>query len=314
LHQFERGQDAAVIFVNTALQESDFYQLFLQGRDLLARVVSICNVFVVSAVSCQKLIAAACLWLSPVLYANQLPVQVVTEHLPPYQMMEGGKLTGYATEIVDLIFADARIAHTIEMQSWSRAYQRTLRFPNTCIYSMSASAERLNKFHWIGEIGRNHTAIYSLADRQDIQLTSIADAKQFTLAVVKDDVTHHYLLSEGFSEGKQLYVLENVDSMLNLLHLRRRIDLVIVSDLILHYRAAESGLHATMFEKKLDLPQLPLNFHLACSLKTPADVVQRLRQSLNRIKQDGRFDAIVQRWSSALSIDSSSVVTPHSQK
>lgn len=72
MHQFEHGQDAAVIFVNKALQESDFYQHFLQGRDLLARVVSICNSFVVSAVSCQKLIAAACLWLSPVLYANQL--------------------------------------------------------------------------------------------------------------------------------------------------------------------------------------------------------------------------------------------------
>lgn len=229
--------------------------------------------------------------LSPLMAAE---IRVVTEHLPPYQIDLPGAAAGFATDLVRQTFQGAGISYQIEFQSWSRAYQLALRDPNTCIYSISKSKERLPLFHWIGELSYNTTAIYGLASRNDIQLQTLEQAKQYVIAVTRDDVTHHYLLQHGFEEGKNLYLLENVSSMLNVLSGRRQgIDLVIINETILKYRAQESSLALADFRQLLVLPDLPLDFHLACSLKTSADTVQRLRQSLQMMKSDGRFDKIV---------------------
>lgn len=247
----------------------------------------------------QKIrICSSILILGSLLPVKAAEIRVVTEHLPPYQIDRPGAAAGFATDLVRQTFQGAGITYQIEFQSWSRAYQLALRDPDICIYSISKSKERLPLFQWIGELSYNTTAIYGLASRSDIRLQSLEQAKQYVIAVTRDDVTHHYLLKHGFEEGKNLYLLENVASMLNVLAGRRQgIDLVIINETILKYRAQESGLALADFRKLLVLPDLPLDFHLACSLKTSADTVKRLRQSLQVMKSDGRFDKIVAGWS-----------------
>lgn len=241
---------------------------------------------------------ALCL-LSFTLQAKQ--IRVLTEHLPPYQIDEGNHVGGFATELVRQVFQDAGIGYQIEFQSWSRAYQLALRDKDTCIYSISKSAERTPLFQWIGELSFNTTAIYALKSRIDIRLATLADAKKYVTAVTRDDVTHHYLLKHGFVENQQLYILDNVASMLNVLAGRQQnIDLVIINDTILRYRAQESGLEHSDFKKLLELHDLPLDFHLACSLKTAAPVVAKLRASLQQMKNDGRFATITHGWSERL--------------
>jgi len=270
----------------------DQYRLFTVGVPELQRCSS--HVRKLRICSSVTLLVA----LTPALAAE---IRVLTEHLPPYQIDTPGKAAGFATDLVRQTFHDAGITYQIEFQSWSRAYQLALRDANTCIYSISKSKERLPLFQWIGELSYNTTAIYGLASRQDIVLQSLEQAKRYVVAVTRDDVTHHYLLKHGFEEGKNLYVLENVASMLNVLAGRRQgIDLVIINETILKYRAIESGLAPADFRKLLILPDLPLDFHLACSLKTPTATVERLRHSLQVIKSDGRFDKIVAGWSERL--------------
>jgi polar amino acid transport system substrate-binding protein len=140
-----------------------------------------------------------------------------------------------------------------------------------------------------------------MASRQDVQVESLDDARSYVIAVTRDDVTHHYLKSRGFEEGKNLYVLQSISNMLPVLSGRRDdIDLIIVNDTILRYRAQEAGLNATQFRRLLVLPDLPLAFHLACSLTTSSDIVERLRDGLRQLKADGRFEKIAGQWSEQL--------------
>lgn len=213
-----------------------------------------------------KLLCAIAL-LQPLLSHAAPSIKLVTEHLPPFQMETPQGLTGYATEIVQATMAQAKIDYTVEVMSWSRAYNLALRDANTCIYSISKGAEREQHFQWIGAISYSLTSIYSLKKRHDIQIKTLEDAKKYTIAVTKDDITHHFLLSRGFKEGEQLYVIENVYSMLNILKGRKNIDLIIVNDTILKYRAEESGVPFIELKKQLELPELPLDFYLACSKK-----------------------------------------------
>lgn len=228
------------------------------------------------------------------------PIMVLTEHLPPYQMNSKNGVSGFATEVVQRTFENAAISYQLEVQDWSRAYQRTLRQPDTCIYSISKSAERTPLFQWVGEIAHTKTSMYSLKNRSDIQLKSIEDAKRLVTAVTRDDITHHYLLRHGFKEGEQLYILENVTTMLHVLEGRKDIDLVMINDTILKYRALESGVPLESLQKQLDVTDLPLDFHLACSLQTSKDQVARLQASLQQLKESGEFAQIIAGWSDKL--------------
>lgn len=246
-----------------------------------------------------KLLCAIAL-LQPLLSHAAPSIKLVTEHLPPFQMETPQGLTGYATEIVQATMAQAKIDYTVEVMSWSRAYNLALRDANTCIYSISKGAEREQHFQWIGAISYSLTSIYSLKKRHDIQIKTLEDAKKYTIAVTKDDITHHFLLSRGFKEGEQLYVIENVYSMLNILKGRKNIDLIIVNDTILKYRAEESGVPFIELKKQLELPELPLDFYLACSKKTDKAVADQLAASLQKLKDSGKFQQIRDQWADKL--------------
>lgn len=237
----------------------------------------------------------------PLWAAQPVVVQVLTEHLPPYQIDAHGVAGGFATELVKQTFHQAELPYQIKFESWSRAYQLALRDSNTCIYSISRSQERESLFQWVGELSYNQTALYTMASRHDVQVQSLEDARRYVIAVTRDDVTHHYLKSRGFVEGKNLYVLQSISNMLPIIAGRRNnIDLIIVNDTILRYRAQEAGIGTDQFRRLLVLPDLPLDFHLACSLKTPVEVVQRLQAGLAAIKKDGRFEQIAGQWSEKL--------------
>lgn len=231
-------------------------------------------------------------------FCSAADIRIVTEHLPPYQINTPAGPRGFATEVVQLIFKEAKVDYQVEFQSWSRAYQLALRDPDVCIYSISKSEERQRLFQWVGALSYNITGIYALKHRQDIQLKELGDAHNYRIAVTRDDITHHYLLQHGFKEGKELYVLDTVNSMLQVLVNRpREIDLVLVNHTILKYRANEAGMSSEQFARLLDLPDLPLDFHLACSLKTDPQLVEKLRKALGQLKQDGRYQRIVGQWS-----------------
>lgn len=248
----------------------------------------------------QYLFSGAVICYAAAVEAKPQTVRVVTEHLPPYQIVSHQQISGFATEVVRRTFEQAGVLYQIEASTWSRAYQIALRQPDSCIYSISRSQERQPLFHWIGAISSNITAFYALKKRRDIQLNNLTDAKSYVTAVARDDITHHYLLKQGFKEGEQLYLLENIDMMLNLLQSRDDIDLVILNDTILKYRAEEAGVQLHSLQKKWVLPDLPLDFHLACSLTTNASVVKRLQQSLQQLKDSGEFDRIVAGWTEKL--------------
>jgi polar amino acid transport system substrate-binding protein len=238
--------------------------------------------------------------LLPTLSFAAPQLKIVTEHLPPFQMDTPQGITGYASEIVQATLAQAKIDYSIEVMSWSRAYNLALRDANTCIYSISKGAERESHFQWIGAISYSLTSIYSLKKRQDIQIKTLEDAKKYTIAVTKDDITHHFLLKAGFKEGEQLYVIENVYSMLNILKGRKNIDLIIVNETILKYRAEESGVPFAELKKQLDLPELPLDFYLACSKKTDKTLIEQLTTSLQTLKDNGKFQQIRDQWADKL--------------
>jgi len=154
---------------------------------------------------------------------------VVTENFAPAQYLDANNnLVGDAADKVRLVLDSVGIDYSISVNDWSMAYNIALRDPQTCIFSISRSPEREHNFIWFAKLAQFDTNFYSLKSK-GISLTNLEQAKQYRIAVLKDNYSHHYLLSKGFKENENLMLFSSFDNIFKIIQTRSSsIDLVVI--------------------------------------------------------------------------------------
>jgi len=206
---------------------------------------------------------------------------IVTEHYPPFQMQQNGHVIGTNTEIIRAALALTPYRYSINIYPWTQAYNIALKKTNTCIYAIARIPEREPLFQWTTSFSPHETRFIGLAENTKIKINSIEDAKQYRVAVVKDDFTHQSLLNLGFIENKNLFVVKNSTSLLKLLLTRSYIDLILTDLTTLNYRAKIEKLNSNLFKKYISLTKAPKKLYLACSLNTSPKIVKSLSQAID---------------------------------
>lgn len=228
-----------------------------------------------------------------------IKLSILTEHLAPYQIVSKNSVTGLSTEIVEATLKESQYTYDIAAYPWSLAFSRAKHEKNTCIYSLARIPPREPLFQWVGHIASSTISLYTLQNNQ-IVIVNIEDAKKYNTAVIRDDVTHHFLLTKGFVENENLYVVDNYDALLKLLELpNRNIDLVVLNDDLLKHRVgslSETSKYKNLFQFK----ELTLNFYFACSLNTDQKIVDNLANSMKVLETQGVFIAIRNKWKKSM--------------
>lgn len=223
-------------------------------------------------------------------------IDIVTEDLPPLQIVKNGVISGVTTEIVTTAARDANLDYTLKAYPWSRAYQIALHRKNVCIFSIVRLKEREPHFRWAGTLVNIRSHFYKLASRKDVAVRTLEDARRFNTAVVRDGISHHFLLANGFIENKNFYICNDYLTPFKLLHAGGGISLLINDDATLEYRSRKLGLDPAKLERLFEIPELTTDMQVAFSLLTPIHTVHRFSTALERMKQDGRFESIMQKW------------------
>ncbi len=220
-------------------------------------------------------------------------VILLTEHLAPFQVVDGDKVTGLATQIVTKTFDAADIDFSIEAYPWAIAYNRSLREIDTCIYSIGRIPDREANFRWIGRISTIPTAFYSLAT-SSLMLSNLDQAKSYVTAVLKEDLAHHFLTSKGFIVGGNLVLVENYDALLNLLEMTsRKVDFIVISDLLISHRLGTSDWQEK-YRRQLDIRDLEFDFYLACHRHMDKQLVAKLKRHMQQLDAEGAFQPMRQ--------------------
>jgi polar amino acid transport system substrate-binding protein len=228
--------------------------------------------------------------------ASAQQITFVTEHLPPFQIVEENKaIDGFATEVLRAAMKLTPYSYTIEAHPWSLSYTFAQKNNNTCIYSIARIPSRESLFQWAGEITKMNSSFYAHKDSK-IKLNTLEDAKNYVVAVVKDDFTHHLLLENGFVENKNFYALDNTPNLLRLLNGRKDIiDLLILGDSPLRNNTSVSS-GFNKYKKIISFEEMNMMFNIACSLTTDPEVVHQISSALTDIKQQGTFSKIERKW------------------
>ncbi|CAM2880328.1 substrate-binding periplasmic protein [Pseudoalteromonas distincta] len=215
---------------------------------------------------------------------NAAEITIVTEVFPDFQYIdENNQLAGRSVDKVKKALATTDIKYTMSAHSWAVSYNAVLRDKNTCIFSIVKLPNREDKFSWIAQLERFDSAIYSLKSRH-IHLNTLNDAKNYKIAVLRDNFSHHYLLERGFSETKNLLIIDSLDKIDKIISTRYDIlDFVILSNKQFNYRAKlEPKLKLLEPVLNLNTKQPPLYF--ACNINMEQSLQDKLSAAFDEAK------------------------------
>lgn len=222
------------------------------------------------------------------------PLVLLTENFPPYNMSSDGKsfarepeIQGIAADLVREMFRRAEIPYSMTLRfPWTRVYQQARDTPNHGVFVMARQPEREAQFKWVGPLGPDDWVLLA-REHSDIQLDNLEQAKGLRIGAYKGDAIAENLARRGL---KPVLVLRDQDNARKLYS--GEIDLWATGDPAGRYLARQIGVTAFKTVLRFNGTQL----YLALNRQVPDEVVEKLQDSLDRMREDGFVDATFARY------------------
>ncbi len=234
--------------------------------------------------------------------AGETKLNILAEDYPPYNFVSAdNKVTGQSTEIVQEILNKlGKPAVGIKIIQLAEGLAFAEKGPAVAIYSINRTAQRENRFKWVGSIGSYEQALFAKKG-SGIRLHSLDDAKDVNglIGVYKGDAGNYYLQSQGFTNlDESQNDIEALRKLMNgkiSMWLGGREGLVIT--------AASAGVNINDLE--MLLPVMHSELYIAFSKDTPDPVIKSWQDTLDSLKTvkgpDGKtfYERVVDKYSDA---------------
>ncbi len=217
-------------------------------------------------------------------YSQEPRLSVVTESSPPLHYIDKyGRVAGESTDKVRQILKLAALEADFSVYPWARSYTMAEKNAGTLIFSLAKTAERKDKFYWIAEVSEFHLSVVGLRDKARANKVVTMDTiSRSTFAVQRDDVAHHWLVEQGFTEGDNLMVCADIQCSWNFL-LRGTVDFIIEDPSLIEPMSKQLNVDGDELVPVTNIPELALTGYLAASKNTDKAVVQRLKDAAQQL-------------------------------
>ena len=233
----------------------------------------------------RSVLAAASLAAAAAAPAHALTL--ITEENPPLNFTEGGKLTGYATDVVAEMGRRAKIPLKFEVMPWSKGFPMAQSGKDHCIYSTARLPARELQFQWVGPVAFNRWGVFARKDFAG-SIGGLGDLKPHRIGAVTFDAKADFLKEN--SVVNLLLVDRDVDNPPRLFLPKtdpNYIDLWVTS-----LFGAQKTAGAKAGDLKLVYTIRDVPSWLACSPYVPKDTVGKLAAALASMSQDGTMTKI----------------------
>jgi len=228
-----------------------------------------------------KILALILLCFAKICFAGKL--MVVTENFPPFNYQdEQGSIQGTASKNVKEVLALAGVDYDISLYPWARSYHLATQQEEVLIYTIFRSAYREQKFHWFCPIAKPTKVFLYKLRKNPLSITSLEQAKNYRIGVMRNDNSHQYLLRKGFTNGINLDVASNEATNWNKLF-AGRIDFIAQSEHSLAFRLAQFGKRPELFAATIELhPEENNTPCMALSKASSSELVNRLQLAFDQ--------------------------------
>lgn len=234
-----------------------------------------------------------CIILQSGVVSAQQKIQVVTEYLPPYQLIaENGEVYGFAPEVVDRLFEIAGYVQERRVLPWARAYETALKGNNVMIFSLARTHIREQQFHWVGELLKERLYFWGRKNKFEGPISNYETLSRFQVAVAIGDNPEQYLSSQNFP---RLYRVNSAETALAML-LKGRTDLVVASKMEFSEQLQKFGEALEDFVPVFEIDAMNSQLSIAFSLDTVPTIVESFRTAHQQLIGDGELQALRDKW------------------
>lgn len=234
----------------------------------------------------------------PLVFAQEVDVEdlvYTAENYPPANYFENGQLKGASVEILRLVWSKMGYPEQpIQVLPWARGYKLAQTEPNHVLFSMSRTKEREHLFQWVGPIFTARHVLVGLADRKDLQINALADAKQYKIGTIRKDIGEIALLNAGF-DRKKLESVASLEQNVKKL-IRGRIDFMCQSEAAIRKLSKIFQYDQKLFKTYYVVNEIR-NYY-AFHKGIPFELIQRIQNAFDQL-QDERA-AILQKYDMGL--------------
>jgi len=219
---------------------------------------------------------------------------VYTEQFYPFSYTEDGEdhseVLGVATSLMLAVLEESGLDYELWIVPWSRALLAINRQNNVLVYSMARTADREDKYGWIGEIWQIKNFLYGQRAKKNSLPKTLADANstKYKIAVIRDDIIHTYLRDRGFTNLIEVRDITRTFAMLQ----SNRVDLIPLANISAH-RVADYGKNSDNIVPIIFLSDLSFTLYIAASKKMNPILFNRLTRAYQAIRDSGRYDEIM---------------------
>jgi polar amino acid transport system substrate-binding protein len=218
-------------------------------------------------------------------------IRVVTE-TTAFSYIKEGKVAGPATEVIELSLKKAGITdYSINIYPWARSYDLALKKANVLIYLIARTPSRETDFKWVGELSKPQCFLIKLKERTDIKVNKLADAKQYSIGVVRDDVRQQYLHQQGLT--RLSVSAQQSDSLRQLVN--HQIDLIALFEADMPHLCQQQSFDCSKLDKLFLLNELSNGIYMAFSKKTPDILVKKTQYAFEKLKAEGLVKKTMER-------------------
>lgn len=224
--------------------------------------------------------------------AQVIHVQAYTEEWPPYNFIKKNEVTGISTDVLRAACELATLRCEQQLVPWARAYKTALETPNTIVYSIARIPARESQFIWIGPIAPRTTWVYARAEIAN-KIQSWKDLDNFRVGVIRDEASITELSDAGVAKSAIRVYNSNKDEMRSLKS--GHLDVVVNTEIGMAMSLKQNDIAPEEVVKLMKL-QDGGALYFGMNLQSDPVLVEKLSSSLEKLRRDGRVQAIVQQY------------------
>lgn len=245
---------------------------------------------------------ALSLWASLVTAQALEDINWLTEEYPPFNYKEDGELKGIAVDFLVEIWKKLGVKKTkadIKLVPWARGVKTLESQPNTCLFSTTLTANRLNVRGWkfaypiprIREDSENQ--LIARVDK-NLSFNSVNDVLNYkgNFGVVRGDVGASLLLDLGVGDHKLERTSE--PKQLTLMLHAGRFDVASYSIDAMQKAMNQEGIDPTLYENIYAFPLSPLGYAFHHNIHPK--ILKKIQQAIDELHAEGVAEEIVQRY------------------
>lgn len=223
-------------------------------------------------------------------------ITIYTEHFPPYNFREEGQIKGINHDIIKHACEQAGLKCTFKMYPWQRAMALALSKRFAGLVSTSRLPEREAHFQWVGPLVSSPACFYSLSHRDDIEIASKQQLRNYSVGLHKGDVYEWVLQRWGLEENVNYVVYSEKFGEIEAFK-KGKLDLIIASANSMQYHVDSNRLSQQEVKPVFEIRDKSLyGNYLAVNLAMPKEIVIKLQDAVTNLIHRNMVEQIKKRY------------------